>query len=251
MQAPALSMPRVEYGPRWISLLLAVACALTLYIMLGMDPFIVRDAQIGGNLRVSAEEISSSLGVMGHSSAFLNPAQMEYNILSAFPEIATAHVDVTVPAGVMVTVTERQPVAAWQQDGQAVWVDAQGYAFPPRGLAEGLVTVVAAGAPPAPANLDATQTVGARPFLTSEMSAALTTLSPRLPEGAALIYDPRYGLGWGDPRGWQAYFGHSDGDMQTKLQVYQALVDYLIEKGVSPQLISVEYPNAPFYRVEE
>jgi cell division protein FtsQ len=250
MQSPALTMPQVTYGPRWISLLLTIACVLTLYIMLGMDPFIVRSAEIGGNLRVSAEEISSVLGGMGHPSALLNPAQMEYNILSAFPEISAAHVDVTVPAGVVVTVSERQPVAAWQQDGQVVWVDAQGYAFPPRGLVEGLVTVSAAGAPPVPANLNISQTFGARLFLTSEMTMALQTLSPQVPQGAALIYDPRYGLGWSDPRGWLVYFGHSNGDMQTKLQVYQSLVDYLAQQNITPSLISVEYPNAPFYRVE-
>jgi cell division protein FtsQ len=82
------------------------------------------------------------------------------------------------------------------------------------------------------------------------MAGALMTISPRVPEGSTLVYDPRYGLGWADPRGWQAYFGHTDGDVNAKVQVYQSMVDYLIEQGITPRLISVEYPDAPFYRIE-
>jgi hypothetical protein len=247
---PSLSLPKVTYGPRWLSFLLSAACGLTLFILLGMDPFIVRSAEINGNLRLSAQEVSSALGVMGQSSALLDPAQVEYNILSAFPDIATARVDISLPAVVRVTVSERQPVAAWQQGDQLVWVDAQGYAFPARGLAEGLVTVTSTGAPPAPSNLNIDQNLGARPFLTHEMTTALMSLTPQVPQDAALIYDPRYGLGWTDPRGWQVYFGDSGGDMDTKLKVYQAMTDYLGQHEITPKLISVEYPGAPFYRME-
>ncbi len=118
-------------------------------------------------------------------------------------------------------------------------------------MLEGLVTVSANGAPPAPLTVDPTQVIGARPFLGHDLAAAIAILSPNLPEGAALIYDPKYGLGWTDPRGWQVYFGHSDGDMNIKFQVYQSMVDYLTQRNVQPTLISVEYPDAPFYRVEQ
>jgi len=124
-------------------------------------------------------------------------------------------------------------------------------AVPPRGQVDGLVTVTAAGSPPTPGNLDLTQTIGARPFLTPELSAAIAALAPQVPEGAALVYDPRYGLGWSDPRGWQAYFGKNNSDIAVKLAVYQSMVDHLAERGIQPTLVSVEYPNSPFYRVSE
>jgi hypothetical protein len=249
-QTPALSMPKVAFGPRWISFLLVALCGAALYFITSDNYFVVSSANVIGNNRVSADEISSALGVMGLPAALLNPAQIEYNLLAAFPDIATARIEVNLPAEVVVTVSERQPIAAWQQDGQTVWVDAQGYAFPPRGFVEGLVTISAVSAPPVPANADLAQGIGARPFLSEEMAAALMILSPRVPQGSSLVYDPRYGLGWTDPRGWQAYFGHTHGDVNTKLQVYQGMVDYLIKRGITPKLISVEYPDAPFYRTE-
>jgi len=259
------TMPKVTFGARWISFLLIALCGTALYFITSDNYFVVSGSSVVGNNRVSAEEISSVLGVMGKPAYLLSPAQIEYNVLATFPDIDGIQVSVNLPAEVVVTVSERQPVAAWQQDGQTIWVDAQGYAFPPRGLVEGLVTVSSAGAPPTPSPLippifgvqnggtqgGPTQTVGARPFLSAEMTTALMTLSPHVPQGAALIYDPRYGLGWTDPRGWQTYFGHSGGDFSVKLQVYQSMLDYLSRRGISPKLISVEYPDAPFYRTEK
>jgi len=244
------ALPRITFGPRWISFLLTLLCGIALYFILTDGFFIVSSANVAGNRRVSADEISRALGVMGLPAVLLNPAQIEYNVLATFPDIATAQVEINLPADIVVTVTERQPIAAWEQDGQTTWVDGQGYAFPPRGLVDGLVTISAVGAPPGLANVDLAQTVGARPFLTPEMAQALLTISPRVPEGSTLVYDPRYGLGWADPRGWQAYFGHTDGDVNAKVQVYQSMVDYLMERGITPRLISVEYPDAPFYRTE-
>lgn len=250
-QSPAITLPRVTFGPRWFSMLLVLACAAMMYFYVTEPSFLAQEAVIHGNLRVSAQDINSVLGIANQPASLLNPAQIEYNIMASFPEIYGAHVQVELPAKVTITVAERQPVAAWTQDGQVVWVDAQGYAFPPRGEIEDLVTVTAAGNPPAPENINLPQPLGARPFLTFELSAAIATLAPQVPEGATLVYDPRYGLGWSDPRGWQAYFGKNNSDITTKLVVYQSLLENLAERGVQPTLISVEYPNSPFYRVSK
>jgi hypothetical protein len=113
------------------------------------------------------------------------------------------------------------------------------------------VTISSTGTPPVPDDVDLRQTIGARRFLSSQMAAGLMILSPHVPQGSALIYDPRYGLGWADPRGWQTYFGHSGNDIMVKLQVYQSMLDFLTRRGITPKLISVEYPDAPFYRTEQ
>ncbi len=251
-KSQSFSMPKIATGPRWLSIMLALLCVAALYTITTSNYFTVSTASVLGNNRVSAEEISGAMGAMGKPAAMLSPNEIEYNILSAFPDIATAHVEINLPAEVVVTVSERQPVAAWSQDGQTVWVDAQGYAFPERGFVEGLVTISAVGTPPGPL-VSATmgeKTFGAQRFLSEEMAAALLVISPRVPQGSTLVYDPRYGLGWADPRGWQAYFGHTHGDVNTKIQIYQSMVDYLSGQGIAPKLISVEYPDAPFYRIE-
>ena len=46
-------------------------------------------------------------------------------------------------------------------------------------------------------------------------------------------------------------FGTSGDDVEAKVLVYQAMVDWLSQRGIRPILINVAYPNAPFYRVEQ
>ncbi len=63
-----------------------------------------------------------------------------------------------------------------------------------------------------------------------------------------MIYDPQYGLGWQDPRGWSVYFGQNTQNIAMKLEVYQSLVENIISQGIQPTLISMAYPDAPFYK---
>lgn len=247
----SFTMPNISYGPRLLSFFIAIFCLVDLYLMLTVDPFIVHNADILGNNRVSTQEIQDVLRIANLPAALLDPEQVQTNILAAFPDISTAQVEVNLPNNVVISVEERTPLVAWQQDGQTVWVDAMGYAFSPRGQVERLPTITAAGAPPTPGRIDPEQPIGARPFLPTDLSKTIETLLPNLPQGAALVFDPQYGLGWSDPKGWKVYFGNSNGDNTLKLQVYQTMLDYLGKKNIQPILISVEYPNAPFYRVKQ
>ena len=63
-----------------------------------------------------------------------------------------------------------------------------------------------------------------------------------------MVYDPQYGIGWQDPRGWQIFFGVTMDNLPLKVQAYQAIMDMLSLKGVQPTLISVAYLDAPFYK---
>lgn len=246
----SVSLPHLSYGPRWFSFFIAIFCLLDLYLALNSDMFVVSTPEITGNQRVTSAEIQSVLGAANLPAVYLDPAQIQTNILAAFPDIASAHVVVGLPNSLTVTVEERTPIASWQQDGQTVWVDAAGYAFTPRGQVDKLTQIVAAGAPPTPSNFEPNQTYGARPFLPPDLTNAIETLSAYLPQGAAMVYDPQYGLGWSDPKGWKVFFGLSYADASLKLQVYKSMLELLSKKNIQPTMISVEYPNAPFYRVE-
>jgi len=57
-------------------------------------------------------------------------------------------------------------------------------------------------------------------------------------------------MGWIDPRGWKVYFGIDLSDLQVKEAEYQVIVDHLTQQGITPVMISVEFPHAPYYRTE-
>ena len=165
------------------------------------------------------------------------------------PELASVEVSVDLPNIVTVNVTERQPVIQWQQDGGYAWIDETGTAFRPRGEAQGLIVVQALGPPPAIIVLEEDPLVPP-PFISEVAVSGIMALVPFIPAGTPILYDPVTGLSWTDNRGWQAVFGSGE-NMEVKAHIYQAMVNWLTQRGTRPILINVAYPDAPFYRVEQ
>lgn len=250
LHKPNISMPRLRGNWRVVSFVIAVLLGTAIYFVLTLPYFHVPAATVLGNNRLSREEINSVLGVTGQSIFTIQPQDVAARVRMNYPELASAEVNVYLPNHVYVTVTERQPVILWQQDGGYTWIDPTGVAFRPRGNVDGLVSVIGLTIPPVgTAVLD--DPFSPPPFMQKELVDAILVLAPNVPAGVTMIFDPSYGLGWNDPRGWQAFFGTSSKDMVLKVRVYQSLVDSLVSRGKVPEFISVVYPDAPFYRMKE
>lgn len=245
VRAPVLTIPRL--GPRWISGALTLLLGFMLYTLWTASTFTVSAAEVSGNERLTAEEIYSGLGVGGQPIFKAIPAQIEAQLRTAFPDLASVKVQVSFPNHVAVQVVERMPVLIWYQDGKTTWIDTNGIAFMPRGDAEGLVPVASNGSPSGIIQ-DPKKGLFEQVFIQPEMVKAIMALSPYLPQGISMTYDPQYGMGWQDPRGWSVYFGSNTQDIQMKLKVYQSMVDTFIRQGIQPTLISVEFLDAPFYK---
>jgi POTRA domain, FtsQ-type len=244
-----LPLPRTKIRPGWrlLSFFLALLFGTGLYLCLSLPMFQVGAAQITGNQRIPADEINAALELNGRPVFLQTPALIREKALRAYPELASVEVSVDLPNIVSVHVIERQPVIQWQQEGSYAWVDETGTAFRPRGEAQGLIVVQALAAPPA-LNLPVEDPLAPTPFISAETVKALTALAPYVPPGTPILYDPVTGLSWTDARGWQAVFGMSGDDVEVRVRVYQAMVDWLTQRGVRPTLINVAYPSAPFYR---
>ncbi|HUH97470.1 MAG TPA: FtsQ-type POTRA domain-containing protein [Anaerolineales bacterium] len=250
IQMPAISLPRFEAGWRLLSFSLLLLLGTALYFAWTLPMFRVTAAQVLGNQRIQAEQIDSALEIAGQPIFTLVPAEMEKRLRLNYPEIASATVTVALPNVVSVAVAERQPVISWQQNGAYTWIDANGVAFRPRGVQAGDKLISVNALAPAPhGQPSANDAFAPAPYISEDLVQAIQILAPKVPSGSMLTYDPRYGLGWSDSRGWQAYFGSDAKDMAVRLQVYQALVNSLLQRGIYPVLISVQYPNAPYYRL--
>jgi hypothetical protein len=88
-------------------------------------------------------------------------------------------------------------------------------------------------------------------FMQPELVAGILVMRAQAPEGTDLVYDPQYGLGWKDPRGWDIFFGLEGDDIESKLVVYKSIVEKLEANGVTPTLINLEHIHAPYYRLEQ
>jgi cell division protein FtsQ len=245
VHASAMRLPRP--GMRWVSAGLSLLLGFLIYTMWTATTFQVSAAEVTGNQRLGAEDINAALGVNGQSIFKIMPNKLAENLRTAFPELSSVKAQAGLPNRIDIQVVERIPMLAWYQDGRVTWIDANGVAFTPRGSVPDLVQVSANGSPLQVAQ-DPAAALYEQRFISPAMVQAIIILNPVVPPGFVLIYDPKYGMGWQDPRGWSVFFGQNTQDIPMKLEVYQSIVDTLTSQGIQPTLISVEYLDAPFYK---
>jgi hypothetical protein len=250
MRIPAISLPRAEVKSRLFALLLSFVLGAALYLAFSLPEFQVTRAEVYGNQRISADEINSVLSSTGQPIFTLMPSDLENRLRLNYPELVSAKVTLGLPNVLSVTIVEREPVILWKQAGGFTWIDGSGVAFRPRGSADSLIPVNSLGSPP-PGVASDSNPLSPIPYLSADMVKAIQTLAPSVPSGTTMVYDPRSGLGWTDTRGWQVSFGSNAKDIALKLQVYRSLVNSLTQQGIIPTFISVQYANAPYYRMSQ
>lgn len=248
LHRPKFAMPRVRASWRYASILISLLLGVAIYLAFTLPYFFVPSATVLGNNRISKEELTTVVGVVGQSIFTVQPDELETRLRLNYPELLAAEVKVYLPNHVYVTVSERTPVILWQKGEGYTWIDQTGVAFRPRGLETGLVPVVAVDEPPSGISVMA-DPFSPPPYMQKELVDAILALSPLLPAGTTMTFDSTHGLGWKDPRGWQTYFGTGAHDMPLKARVYQSLVDSLMARSVFPEYINVVYPEAPYYRM--
>lgn len=261
------SLPRLRVGWRLLSLALTIFFGVLLYQFWNSPGYKVQAAEVDGLQRLNSTEVNAVLGVDGAPIFAVNVAAAQARLEDAFPEFSDIHIAVALPNKVSVSLSERQPVLVWQQNGRTLLVDLSGVAFPLRGesapadlpMVEAQDTVQAALpmvlSPEAYTSLEAAQAAQeaqqavASSLLSDKMVAAVLALSKDAPANTPLVYDNQRGLGWQDERGWKVYFGDAQ-DIEMKLNVYNAMVAQLSAEDIQPSLISVEFVHAPYFRVE-
>jgi len=249
---PTITMPRFEAGWRLLSFFISILLGVALYLAWTLPMFRVNVAEVAGNQRIPTNEINAVLDSAGQPIFTLLPSELERRIRINYPEVSSAIVSLDLPNVVSVNVSERQPVVVWQENNAYTWIDENGIAFRPRGTegADKLISVNAV-APPPHGQPSADDPLSPTPYISADVVKAIQILAPNVPLDTKLTYDPRYGLGWADSRGWQAYFGSDPKDMNMRWLVYQTLVNSLLQRGIYPVFISVQYSNAPYYRLSQ
>jgi hypothetical protein len=240
------AMPQVRIGWRIVSGLMTLLLGWALYSLWTSPQFTVTEAEIIGLERVSGHEVNTILKVAGVPIFTIDPQALQDRLAEAFPELTGVTIEVGFPASVVVEVTERYPVILWVQSGVEAWVDQNGIAFLPRGPHPDWLVPIYANATPPAEDMDQ----GQSRLIMPEMVTAILTIAPDVPEGSTLAYHDQHGLGWKDPRGWEVYFGQKPDNMEARLAVYDAIVNYLDERNIRPEIVSVEYLHAPYYRLK-
>lgn len=247
------SIPRIQVGWRILSAILAGLLGYLLYVYSYSPAYRVTATEVEGQQRISKHDINIVANVAEQPIFSIDPAEIERNLEEAFFDLSDVTVMVSVPSSVTVVIEERSPILAWHQDGQSMWIDSSGIAFPPRGEAGPSVIVEALDPLPSASNeidIDPVSENESARFLPPQLLSAILAISVHVPPDTPLFYTEERGLGWQDKQGWEVFFGKDLKDIEMKLSVYDAIVDFLLQEGIQPELISVEFVHAPYYRME-
>jgi cell division protein FtsQ len=248
------AVPVVTFGWRLVSCAMFLLMALCLVNLWSSPAFKIDGIQIEGVQRLTQGDINTVLGIIGESIFLVSPQEMEETLTKAFPELISVDIQISLPADVIVTIDEREPVLSLIYNDIEYWIDSEGVAFTPRGNPGKLIRVEAQSELAAVHQSEQTDD---SPLFTPRLSvdpdlvSAVQTIGETLPEDTMILYDQEHGLGWIDQQGWQVYLGHNNQDIEMKLALYGTLVENLMDEGIYPILISVEYVHAPYYRVEQ
>jgi hypothetical protein len=255
------SVPTFNIGWRAVSGMMVVMMLFCLYMVSFSPYFKVEIVEIQGLKRLKPADVNLVLGITGDSILAVDPQGIENNLKQTFPDLSQAKVQLVLPATVRIHAVERTPVLRWVNDHGEFWVDQEGMIFPPRGdgnslplvqadilpgVTEEMLAILAGLRAPVPDEKGQVQSVRIEPALVT----GLASLAKDVPEGQVLLFMEEHGFGWTDSHGWEVYFGTRLDDLKQKQVVYQALVDYLVNNGIHPALVSVEYVHAPYYRME-
>ena len=251
-KARKISLKGKNLGWRALSLVLAGVLGYGIYFMWTSPFFKVASPAVSGNVRVSSAEFINAMAVEGKPSFTIVPSEVHATLLNTFPELESADLHFIFPNQVDLKVTEREPVLIWKQGGQTLWIDLFGIPMMPRGDPGNWYVVTATGDAIGPVAIDPVNHPGQyKPVAGTDLILMILNLANMTPSGTAIAYDPRYGLGWNDPQGWKVYFGFNMDGLDSKVAQYAGIVTNLNNQGIQPKIISVQYPYAPFYRLEQ
>jgi|GEM_PF-366016 len=247
-----VSLKGLNLGWRLLSLALAGTLSFGIYFMWTSPTFKMVTPTVTGNVRVDSADFIKIMGVEGKPAFAIVPADIRNTLLNTFPELVSADLNFHFPNKVSLKVSEREPVLIWKQGRQTVWIDIFGIPMQPRGQAGNWFVVTAEGSAVGAAPIDPVNRPGEyKPVADPGLILTILTLGNLTPAGTSIAYDPRYGLGWNDPQGWKVYFGFNTDGFDSKLAQYAGIVANLDNQGIHPKIISVQYPYAPFYRLEQ
>jgi hypothetical protein len=250
VRLPSIQFSSQHVKWRMLSLFMSMLLAASIYMVWYLPEFQALPAEVTGNQNISPDDIRAVVGTGGQLIFTIVPSELELRLRQNFPELLATQVQVSLPNHVSIAVTERTPAIVWEQGDGYTWIDDTGVAFRPRRTAQDLITVRAKASPP-PGLPAAADSLAPAPFISSDMVSAIKMLAAQVPSGGSLVYDSHYGLGWIDPRGWQVFFGSSSREMAARLSVYQAMLGLFQQKGIVPAFVNVQFPTAPYYRMNQ
>ncbi|MFO7540847.1 MAG: FtsQ-type POTRA domain-containing protein [Chloroflexota bacterium] len=259
MRVPTAALRRLFLSARWVSLSLLLMAIYAL-VLIGADiNFYLTYIPVEGSFTIPPADIVQASDLAGTHIFAADPGLAAAQIAD-LPGVISATVTVGWPNEVLIRIREDNPVAIWEEGGQDFWVTENGRLTPARTGSIGLLRIrsemggngVATAVDEDTAfqlddNMPAESIQSSLAFMPADVLVGALQLRDLRPNIEALYYRPAGGLSYEDGRGWRVYFGTGN-DMAQKMVIYEAIVEDLLARGLTPAYISVSNKEKPYYR---
>lgn len=211
-----------------ILLLAAIATTVGLIYLVRAPELAVGPAStlIGGNQRLTSEEIYTGSGIDGRNILLLKAGDIASQVKS-LPGVASAAVHVRLPNQVIIDVTEHAPLVAWQAVTSTVWLAADGAEVPQAGAA-----------PPLRFTDQSNGRLDTNAALRDLLLENLGAVHAARPDLSEFYYADEPGLYYRAPAGWDVWLGES-GPIEEKLAFAEAAAQEIVQQGGKPKVIDV------------
>jgi cell division protein FtsQ len=232
---PALKLWQVR-GPKITGILVLLLLAWSLYEVFTSTTFFVYGAETRGNVAVSIREIYLASEIDSQSIFWVNPAEVVKNI-TTLPNIKSASVSLSLPAQVVIEVTERRPELLWQTGDTLWWVDQEGTVVPPKANIDGMMRIID----------DDQQPLEVGYKIDPVIIKGAQTLRILVPDVSIVRYSRAQGLIVATMEGWPVYLGDGS-QMKAKLMVLSTILPDLRAEETPPLYIDLRNPLRPVYK---
>jgi hypothetical protein len=209
--------------------------------------FFVYGAQITGAKHLETELIYQTAGVDEQNIFWIDPQEVAERIIE-LDGIRAVHVRCDLPAAVSIEVQEREPLVLWRALAQERdwWLDREGVVLPYHGDVHSPDTVFVVDY--SDRHMEVGDHIEPKGTVQSVLQMAVA-----VPQAEVFYYQADRGLSFSqrvEGGEWPVYVGTSE-DLPRKIQVVQALTEYLVANNIQPRYVDVRWADHPVYGKQE
>lgn len=243
----AVPSKRRQLNVRWISGALFVLLALAAFALFTMPQFRVSKPVVSGSNLINVEEITYYTGLRSMPLFMIDPEVIRETLLKRYPEAKDVSVKTMFPDQVEIVLVQRLPILEWDFGGSKFWVDDQGIVMKELTEPNQMMYVLANSFPGAKNKFDRKIPES----LTANMMKTLKDIYAAKPADKTLFYTYENGYGWMTDSEYTLWLGMDSNDLEEKLKMAASLDRYFKQEEILPEMLSLEFPSAPYYRFAE
>ena len=242
---PSLKKKR---SARVVSLILTILLSGAAAAFTFLPQFRVMAPEVSSSDQINMEEIIYYTGLRDIPIYQADPGEISDVLLKRYPQTREINVSVEMPASVKIDLIPRMPIIEWDFGGSKIWIDDEGMVLQGQYTAQSDLIYVLSNSFPGAKNKND------RKFpqkFSNKMLESLIQINQAKPQDKTLYFTYDNGYGWQLDKGYTLWIGIDNTQLDEKMKMAESLETYFTENEIEPEMLSLEFTQAPYFRFAE